>query len=157
MKTIPVTDAQNTLEEMLAQLQAGGEPWIVTEGDRPEAVLLAFADYQTLVAQAADAIRIVRKSGVVGGAPVIEGTRISVPLIAQYVLAGESIDGILEAFPHLTRAHVYAALAYYYAHQGEVDQLIASFEPERIASQLGFTLSEITEGIQEAHDVSGRW
>jgi uncharacterized protein (DUF433 family) len=50
--------------------------------------------------------------GVLGGKPVIRGTRISVELVLEYVADGCSVADILAAYPHLTEANVRAALAF---------------------------------------------
>ncbi len=44
--------------------------------------------------------------------PVIKGTRITVELILEKLAAGESIEDILEAHPHLGREAIQAALAF---------------------------------------------
>ncbi len=44
------------------------------------------------------------------GKPVITGTRITVELILEKLAAGETVEQILEAHPHLTREAIYAAL-----------------------------------------------
>ena len=49
---------------------------------------------------------------VLGGKPVIRGTRISVDLILRDLAEGASVEEILEAYPHLTDADVRAAIAY---------------------------------------------
>lgn len=46
------------------------------------------------------------------GRPVIEGTRISVELILERLSSGESIDQILDAYPHLTRDAILAAIEF---------------------------------------------
>lgn len=38
---------------------------------------------------------------------------------------GDSVDTILEAYPDLNRAQVYAALSYYYEHPEEIDASLA--------------------------------
>jgi len=50
--------------------------------------------------------------GVLGGKPVVRGTRISVELILEYVADGSSIADILAAYPHISEADVRAALAF---------------------------------------------
>jgi len=40
---------------------------------------------------------------ILGGKPVIKGTRISVELILELVQAGYSVDEILKEYPHLKR------------------------------------------------------
>jgi uncharacterized protein (DUF433 family) len=63
---------------------------------------------------------------IAGGAPVIEGTRITMRTIAGYYQMGQSVDEILTALPHLTPAQVHSALAYYFDHQAEVDADLAA-------------------------------
>ena len=46
------------------------------------------------------------------GKPVITGTRITVELILEKLAAGETIEQILESYPHLTREGILAALAF---------------------------------------------
>ena len=49
---------------------------------------------------------------ILGGKPVIRGTRISVELVLEYVADGCSVADILAAYPHLTDADVRAALTF---------------------------------------------
>lgn len=46
------------------------------------------------------------------GKPIIKGTRISVELLLDRFADGWSYDDILEAYPHLTREQVQAAVAF---------------------------------------------
>ena len=55
---------------------------------------------------------IVTDPNVLGGKPVIRGTRISVGFILKLVSSGWSIDKILENYPHLTREGINAAIEY---------------------------------------------
>ena len=55
---------------------------------------------------------IVSNPKVMMGKPVIAGTRITVELILEKLAAGETIERILEAHPHLTREALLAALAF---------------------------------------------
>jgi len=55
---------------------------------------------------------IVSDPKVMMGKPVIAGTRITVELILEKLAAGETIQQILEAHPHLTREAILAALAF---------------------------------------------
>jgi uncharacterized protein (DUF433 family) len=64
---------------------------------------------------------IVKTSGVCGGKPRIDGHRIRVQDISvNYEFFGMSPDEICDAYPGLTPAQVYAALAYYYDHRQEI-------------------------------------
>lgn len=55
---------------------------------------------------------IITDPAILGGKPVIAGTRIGVDLILEKLSDGASIEDILVDYPHLTRAQVVAALAY---------------------------------------------
>lgn len=44
------------------------------------------------------------------GKPVVAGTRITVELILEKLVAGESVEQVLDEYPTLTRDSVYAAL-----------------------------------------------
>ena len=46
------------------------------------------------------------------GKPVIRGTRITVELILDKLAAGETVEQILEDYPHLTREGIRAALEF---------------------------------------------
>ncbi len=46
------------------------------------------------------------------GKPVVSGTRVTVELILEKLAAGETIEDLLTAHPHLTRAGIQAALAF---------------------------------------------
>ena len=62
---------------------------------------------------------------ILGGVPIIEGTRISVRAIAGYYQMGMSVDEILATLSHLRPSQVLSALAYYFDHQQEIDQDLA--------------------------------
>lgn len=55
---------------------------------------------------------IVSNPKVLGGKPVIRGTRISVSFILQCLASGMTVDDILRGYPHLTREGVLAAIDY---------------------------------------------
>ena len=68
---------------------------------------------------------ITRLRTILGGIPVVAGTRTSVRAIAGYYQMGLNADEILQSLPHLTLAQVHAALAYYFDHQKQIDREIA--------------------------------
>jgi uncharacterized protein (DUF433 family) len=49
---------------------------------------------------------------VCNGRPVIQGTRITVQTVLEFLAAGDSIDDVLEEYPGLTRVDVHACLDY---------------------------------------------
>jgi uncharacterized protein (DUF433 family) len=56
--------------------------------------------------------RITYDPAVLGGKPIIKGTRISVQFILELLAAGMSVDEILAEYPHLNREDVLAAIDY---------------------------------------------
>ena len=46
------------------------------------------------------------------GKPVIRGTRVTVELLLRKLSEGATEDSLLEAYPHLTREDIKAAIAY---------------------------------------------
>ena len=56
--------------------------------------------------------RIVSNPAILGGKPVIKGTRISVELILEWMASGANRDDIVSRHPHLTAEDVEQALAY---------------------------------------------
>ena len=67
---------------------------------------------------------ITRREDVLGEEPIIEGTRTPVRAIVEEWRLGMPPEEIPEAMPHLTLAHVFAALAYYSDHQEEINAYI---------------------------------
>ncbi len=63
--------------------------------------------------------------GVSGGRPVLRGSGFSIAQLAACHRAGWSVDEIIEHYPQLDAIHVYAGLAYYYAHKDAIDAELA--------------------------------
>jgi uncharacterized protein (DUF433 family) len=74
------------------------------------------------------------RPGVCGGSPVLKGTRMPVKAIAARYKMGWSPETVIEQFPHLDVAAVYAAFAYYFANTAAVE---ADLEKDRIAEAEG--------------------
>lgn len=72
---------------------------------------------------------------IAGGAPVIEGTRITVRCVAGYYQMGMSVDEILTSLSHLTSSQVHSALAYYFDHQEEIDRDLEESSDEKYWTQ----------------------
>jgi uncharacterized protein (DUF433 family) len=60
----------------------------------------------------------------------IDGTRVSLDSIVYSWLRGDSPETITDNFPALTLEQVYGALAFYLAHQEEIDQYLRQGEAE---------------------------
>ncbi|NOX60888.1 MAG: DUF433 domain-containing protein [Chloroflexi bacterium] len=56
--------------------------------------------------------RITANPKILGGKPVIRGTRLSVEFILELLASGMSEEAILEDYPHITREDIRACLKY---------------------------------------------
>ena len=85
---------------------------------------------------------IVCIDGICGGRAIIEGSRVSVRHIAQLYKAGDTVDEMLQAHPHLKAAAVYDAISYYLDHQAEIEQEIAENRFEAVQAQVGLDVDD---------------
>jgi uncharacterized protein (DUF433 family) len=69
---------------------------------------------------------LTRTADICGGRMRIDGTRITVHRIATLYKQGQSPEEIVQTYPHLSLAQVYAALAYYHANHAEVESELAA-------------------------------
>jgi uncharacterized protein (DUF433 family) len=67
--------------------------------------------------------------GVVGGKPIIKGTRIPVEIVLQHLAYDLNLETLFADYPRLTREDVQACLAY--AESVVEDEEIYLFEPEQ--------------------------
>ncbi|MDZ4344704.1 MAG: DUF433 domain-containing protein [Candidatus Binatia bacterium] len=66
---------------------------------------------------------IVFHADLCGGSPVIKGTKFPVRSVVNYVLRqGISPEELVKEFSHLTLAHVYDALSFYYDNKDLIDK-----------------------------------
>ena len=72
--------------------------------------------------------RIVRDPEIMGGEPVLEGTRVPVSAIVLTYRLEPSFERLGEAYPMLDRAALVDALAFYRAKTPEIDRYIAEYE-----------------------------
>lgn len=73
---------------------------------------------------------IERIPDVVGGEPVIKGTRVPVRSIVIHHRLYGGLDDITESFPRVSRAAAEEAMAFYAAHREEIDRYIEENEAE---------------------------
>lgn len=55
---------------------------------------------------------IISDPDILGGKPIIKGSRISVQLILEWVAGGASVTDIVQKFPHLTAESVQESVLY---------------------------------------------
>jgi uncharacterized protein (DUF433 family) len=67
------------------------------------------------------------------GRAFVEGTRTRVIMVVMDKMNGLSPEQIQQSYPYLSISQIYAALAYYYDHQAELDAQIAD-EANEIAA-----------------------
>jgi uncharacterized protein (DUF433 family) len=80
---------------------------------------------------------VTQVEGVVGGKPVIRGTRTPVRSIVAYHRMGHTPEEIQVKLPHLTLAQIYDALSFYYDHQADIDADIETNREEYVRGSLG--------------------
>ncbi len=68
--------------------------------------------------------RITFNPNVMGGKPCIRGMRVTVGTITGLLASGESMETILNAYPYLEKADIYAALGYATWRTEEYDVLL---------------------------------
>ena len=73
---------------------------------------------------------IVRSEDVRGGRPRVAGTGVTVRRIVGWYKLGLTPEEITTELPHLSLAHVYAALTYYHANRDEIEADIAAEDAE---------------------------
>lgn len=56
--------------------------------------------------------RVVSDPNIMLGKPIIRGTRITIELIVRKLSEGMSADEVIEAYPHLKKEDILAALSY---------------------------------------------
>jgi uncharacterized protein (DUF433 family) len=67
---------------------------------------------------------VTRNNEILGGEPIIEGTRTSVRAIVGLWRLGVMPEEIPTHLPHLTLAQVFDALSFYLDHQAEINEYI---------------------------------
>jgi uncharacterized protein (DUF433 family) len=65
--------------------------------------------------------RIISNPHIMGGKPVIRGTRVTVSTVVGLIAAGRTIDEVLSAYPYITREDILEALSYAAWKAGEAE------------------------------------
>ncbi len=93
--------------------------------------------------------KIVVNSRILGGKPIIEGTRISVEFILDLLASDVSEEEILEDYPHLTKQDIHACLRYA-ARSYRVER--AEIDPNRPLRLPNITVIRLKNEIQIRYD-----
>ncbi|NEP10440.1 MAG: DUF433 domain-containing protein [Symploca sp. SIO2C1] len=83
--------------------------------------------------QITEYLYIVRDGEILGGEPIIKGTRTPVRAIVETWRMGVAPEEIPKGMPHLSLPQVFGALTYYSDHQDEINDYI---ERNRIPDEL---------------------
>lgn len=81
--------------------------------------------------------KIISDPRILGGKPVIKGTRISVELIMNFLSAGMDVDAILQEYPELKRDEIQLAINY-------ASKLVKQVRSVKERSQVSTILHEVT-------------
>jgi len=82
---------------------------------------------------ATEHLYVVRDDGILGGEPIVKGTRTPVRAVVENWRLGTAPENIVKSLPHLTLAQVFDALSYYSDHREEIDSYI---ERNRVPDEL---------------------
>lgn len=82
---------------------------------------------------ATEHLYIVTNERILGGEPIIKGTRTPVRAIVETWRMGVAAEEITRHLPHLTQAQVFDALSYYSDHMEEINRHI---ERNRVPNEL---------------------
>lgn len=120
------------LDDMIRRVHRDKQDFVIEDQTMPVAAVIDINKYEQLseILQRAEGPVVTT-----GGEPKVRGSDISIREVAQWHLQGNSIDDVRHHFPQLNQAQIYGALAYYYEHSDEIDQLIATRRAERSAAQ----------------------
>jgi uncharacterized protein (DUF433 family) len=108
-----------------------------------EAKLRSILEWGLVGPPSIDHPHIARVPSILGGCPVIRGTRIPIWQIANAVVnLGEPIENFQADHPALTLAQIHAALSYYFDHQSEIDTEIESNRMNRLEDEFELTVDK---------------
>ena len=82
---------------------------------------------------ATEHLYVVKDERILGGEPIVKGTRTPVRAVVELWRMGVTPEEITSHLPHLTQAQVFDALSYYSDHQDEINQHI---ERNRVPDEL---------------------
>ena len=86
---------------------------------------------------------ITRIAGILGGRPIIRGSRIPVWQVAKVIVhLGDSIEDYVADHPHLNAAKIHDALSYYYDHRAEIEKEIEENKAGTAAAEAGMVADE---------------
>ncbi len=92
--------------------------------------------------QLGGATHIEQRQTPTGPQAYLQGTRVAVRHVAAFLQAGYTAEEIIrEGLPHLPKAAIYEAIAYYYDHETDINKELAANSQEVVHAQLRERLS----------------
>ncbi|HME00951.1 MAG TPA: DUF433 domain-containing protein [Terriglobia bacterium] len=92
---------------------------------------------------ATEHLYVARDDDILGGEPIVKGTRTPVRAVVENWRLGVAPQDIPKGLPHLTLAQVFDALSYYSDHRDEIDSYIERNRvPDELIDPLVRNLSE---------------
>ena len=93
--------------------------------------------------QATEHPHVTRTPAILGGRPIIRGSRIPVWQVVEAILhLGDTVEGYLIGHPHLNAAKVYDALSYYFDHREEIEHDLEENKTEHIVREFGLVVDD---------------
>jgi uncharacterized protein (DUF433 family) len=68
---------------------------------------------------------IARRADILGGEPIVAGTRVSVRAVVLMYRLYKDVAGVQRALPHLSQADIEEALSYYKSNRAEIEWFIS--------------------------------
>lgn len=132
----------NGLDDLIHRVHHDKEDFVIEDQTLPVAAVIDINKYQLLT----EMLQKAEGGMAVGGPePRVQGSDISIREVSQRHLAGDSMEDLRRHFGQLNQAQIYGALAYYYAHTDEIDQMIAARRAERSAADPGASVRAAEE------------
>lgn len=85
---------------------------------------------------------IVKVKDICRSKAIIEGTRITVRHIVVMLQSGDSVDDILQVYPHLKSAQVHDAIRYYHDYRNEIEREIKENRIENVLKEYDAIMDE---------------
>ena len=85
---------------------------------------------------------IVKVKDICHSKAIIEGTRITVRHIVVMLQSGDSVDDILQVYPHLKSAQVHDAIRYYHDYSNEIEREIKENRIENVLKEYDAIMDE---------------
>lgn len=108
-----------TWDDLLRRVHQNKEAIVIEDLTMPVAALVDIDTYQRMSEQQQGGSAIM-----VGKEPMIRNSDVTIRELAQWHVKGDTAEALQRRFVMLSPAQIYTALAYYYEHTAEIDDLM---------------------------------